>query len=86
MPQRRILSLWFPRLAAERCLRQGFGLPGVPFAVVGEDHNAQVLVSLSAEGRESSIDGMVAAGYSLRRTYVLLDAEKVILLVWSWHL
>ena len=55
MPQRRILSLWFPRLAAERCLRQGFGLPGVPFAVVGEDHNAQVLISLSGEAQAAGL-------------------------------
>ncbi|MEM7720476.1 MAG: DNA polymerase Y family protein [Pseudomonadota bacterium] len=49
MPQRRILSLWFPRLAAERCLRTTRGLPAGPFAVVGDVKNAQVLVSLSAE-------------------------------------
>ncbi|MDD9922053.1 MAG: DNA polymerase Y family protein [Boseongicola sp.] len=49
MPNRRILSLWFPRLAAERAVRQGYGLPGAPFAVVGQENNAQVLVSLSAE-------------------------------------
>ena len=55
MPQRRILSLWFPRLSAERCLRQGFGLPGQPFAVVGEDRNAQVLVSLSAEAQAAGL-------------------------------
>jgi protein ImuB len=55
MPQRRILSLWFPRLSAERCLRQGFGLPGTPFAVVGEERNAQVLVSLSAEAEAAGL-------------------------------
>lgn len=55
MPQRRILSLWFPRLSAERCLRRGFGLPGVPFAVAGEDRNAQVLVSLSAEAEAAGL-------------------------------
>ena len=49
MPNRRILSLWFPRLAAERFLRLDRGLPPGPFAVVGEDHNAQVLMSLSVE-------------------------------------
>ncbi len=55
MPQRRILSLWFPRLSAERCLRQGAALPGVPFAVAGEDQNAQVLVSLSAEAEAAGL-------------------------------
>ena len=49
MKQRRILSLWFPRLGAERWLRLERGLPPRPFAVVGEEHNAQVLVSLSVE-------------------------------------
>ncbi|MEL7204842.1 MAG: DNA polymerase Y family protein [Pseudomonadota bacterium] len=48
MPKRRILSLWFPRLAAERCLRDRRGLPPGPFAVVGDVKNAQVLLSLSA--------------------------------------
>ncbi len=50
MKNRRILSLWFPRLAAERCLRARRGLPPQgPFAVVGDVHNAQVLTSLTAE-------------------------------------
>ncbi len=49
---RRILSLWFPRLAAERCLRQDRGLEPRPFAVVGDVQNAQVLVSLSADAED----------------------------------
>lgn len=55
MPQRRILSLWFPRLAAERCLREMRGLPPGPFAVVGDVRNAQVLVSLSAEAEAAGL-------------------------------
>ncbi|MEM9970039.1 MAG: DNA polymerase Y family protein [Pseudomonadota bacterium] len=57
MPQknRRILSLWFPRLAAERCLRQDRGLPPRPFAVVGEVRNAQILLSLSAEAEQAGL-------------------------------
>jgi len=55
MKQRRILSLWFPRLGAERCLRLERGLPPRPFAVVGEEHNAQVLVSLSVEAEASGL-------------------------------
>lgn len=55
MPQRRILSLWFPRLAAERALRQGAGIAGAPFAVVGDVQNAQVLVSLSDEAEEAGL-------------------------------
>jgi protein ImuB len=55
MPKRRILSLWFPRLAAERCLRETRGLPPGPFAVVGDERNAQVLVSLSAEAEAAGL-------------------------------
>ena len=47
MPNRRVLSLWFPRLAAERHLRRAPGLALHPFAVVAEVAQAQVLVSLS---------------------------------------
>lgn len=56
MPRRRILSLWFPRLAAERCLRQQRrGLLPAPFAVVGEERNAQVLASLSVEASAAGL-------------------------------
>lgn len=55
MPQRRILSLWFPRLAAERCLRDLRGLPVGPFAVVGDVRNAQVLVSLSEQAEVAGL-------------------------------
>ncbi len=55
MSQRRILSLWFPRLAAERAIRQGQGVPGVPFAIVGEEKNAQVLTSLSLEAGRAGL-------------------------------
>ncbi len=46
MAHRRILSLWFPRLAAERLLRQRRDALPVPFAVAGDRGGAQVLVSL----------------------------------------
>lgn len=55
MKHRRILSLWFPRLGAERCLRLERGLPPRPFGVVGEERNAQVLVSLSAEAEAAGL-------------------------------
>jgi protein ImuB len=67
MPNRRILSLWFPRLGAERCQRLERGLPAAPFAIVGEVGNAQVLVSLSGEAE--------AAG--LRRGQPLRDARAM---------
>ena len=49
IPQRRILSLWFPRLAAERFLRLGRGYPTTPFAVAGNRNGMQVLTSLPFE-------------------------------------
>ena len=45
---RRFLSLWFPRLGAERALRQDRGDPALPFAVVATQGPAQMLHSLSA--------------------------------------
>lgn len=62
MKSRRILSLWFPRLAAERCLRSSRGLPARALAVVGMVKNAQVLVSLSAEAEAAGL----ARGQPLR--------------------
>lgn len=48
MTVRRILSLWFPRLAAERALRLRRMAEPAPFAVVGDRNGAQVLTSLDA--------------------------------------
>lgn len=47
MQNRRILSLWFPRLAAERFLRLDRGFLDAPFAVVEAKGNLQTLSSLS---------------------------------------
>ncbi|MHA7876485.1 Y-family DNA polymerase [Roseivivax sp.] len=47
MPNRRILSLWFPRLGAERLIRRDPNLGQVPFATVEEQGNAQLLAALS---------------------------------------
>lgn len=46
--RRRILSLWFPRLGADRLLREMRGDPSMPFAVVATQGPAQILYSLSA--------------------------------------
>ncbi|MEM9318062.1 MAG: DNA polymerase Y family protein [Pseudomonadota bacterium] len=46
-PRRRILSMWFPRLSAERLMRQGLG-PG-PLAVVEERSNMRLLLATSAD-------------------------------------
>jgi protein ImuB len=55
MLARRILSLWFPCLAAERVLRQERGLAPGPFAVVADQGNMQVLVSLNAEAEAAGL-------------------------------
>ena len=53
MPPRRILSLWFPRLAAERILRRSPDLADQPLAIVADRRGALLLASLSgaAAGR-----------------------------------
>ncbi|KIC29024.1 Y-family DNA polymerase [Leisingera sp. ANG-M6] len=57
MPHRRILSLWFPRLGAERILRAERGGIAGPLAVVEEVSNTQVISALnlaaSAEGLQA---------------------------------
>lgn len=55
MPPRRILSLWFPRLAAEQVLRTEPGLAGRPLAVVGDRRGALVLRSLAAEAEAEGL-------------------------------
>ncbi|MDX5351082.1 MAG: DNA polymerase Y family protein, partial [Paracoccaceae bacterium] len=55
MPGRRILSLWFPRLAAERMQRIRQDVLPVPLAVVDEVNGAQVLASLSAEAEAAGL-------------------------------
>lgn len=67
MASRRILSLWFPRLGAERLLRQRRALPETAFAVVAEVDNAEVLVSLNA----------LAEGEGLRPGQPLRDARAM---------
>ncbi|WP_069301229.1 Y-family DNA polymerase [Neptunicoccus sediminis] len=49
MPIRRILSIWFPHLAAERVLRSHRGALLHPFAIVTQQGNALSLSSLSPE-------------------------------------
>lgn len=55
MLNRRILSLWFPRLGAERVLRFQRGNLNGPFAIVKEQGNMQSLDSLS---REAEAEGL----------------------------
>lgn len=54
---RRILSLWFPRLGAERLIRMGqAGMDDAPFAVLRDTGQMQVISSLS---RTASAAGLV---------------------------
>ena len=46
MPARRILSVWFPRLGADRLLRRLGDLHGAPFAVLEQTGQMQVISSL----------------------------------------
>lgn len=55
MANRRILSLWFPRMAAERVLRQRRDTLPVPFAIVAERNGAQVLASLNPEAEAAGL-------------------------------
>lgn len=55
MPPRRILSIWFPRLAAERLLRLGAACPDAPFAVVRDARQRQVLASVSAAAEAAGL-------------------------------
>jgi protein ImuB len=55
MSKRRVLSLWFPRLGAERLMRAGHGADGTPLAVIRDDHNAQVISSLNATAEAAGL-------------------------------
>ncbi len=62
MSSRRILSLWFPRLAAERVLRTEAGLAGQPLAVVAEARGALVLASLDRTAEVAGLRRGMALG------------------------
>jgi protein ImuB len=67
MPDRRILSLWFPQLGADRLMRRAPLLAEAPLVVVEEQQNAQVLTSLNA----------VARGHGLRVGQPVRDAHAM---------
>ncbi|WP_135502240.1 Y-family DNA polymerase [Roseovarius aestuariivivens] len=70
MPERRILSVWFPRLGAERLLRR-LALPhDVPFAVVRETGQMQVLISLSPAAEAAGL----RVGQPLRDAHAMCAA------------
>ena len=55
MPNRRILSLWFPRLGAERLIRAEPHLADIPFATVAQEGPAQLLSALSIRASEAGL-------------------------------
>jgi protein ImuB len=55
MSPRRILSLWFPRLAAERLQRAERRALPLPLAVVADQNGAQVLTALTAEAEAAGL-------------------------------
>lgn len=67
MARRRILSLWFPRLGAERLIRREPHLASLPLATMDEVGGGQRLVSLSDK---ASAQGLYA-GQPLRDAYAL---------------
>ena len=67
MPARRILSVWFPRLGAERLLRRRGDAGARPFAVVADDGQRQVLSSLSLEAEAAGL----TSGQPLREALAL---------------
>ena len=67
MKKRRILSVWFPRFGAERVIRRDPLLGDVPFGVVEEQQNSQVITSLNA----------AASGYGLRVGQPVRDAHAM---------
>lgn len=65
MPPRRVLSIWFPRLAAERILRHRY-VDG-PFVVVSQSNNALSLTSVCAQAQAQGL----SVGQSLSDARVL---------------
>lgn len=55
MSNRRILSIWFPRLGAERLIRQVPTLWDVPLAVVAEQGNMQTVASLNRAAAQAGV-------------------------------
>ncbi|MEO0939431.1 MAG: DNA polymerase Y family protein [Pseudomonadota bacterium] len=69
MPDRRILSLWFPRLGAERLLRREGLLEDRPLVVVEQVGNAQVVSSVCAQAAARGI----RVGQPVRDAHAMCD-------------
>jgi protein ImuB len=70
MPNRRILSLWFPRLGAERVLRQERGALEPPFAIVADLGNSQQIASVNTAAQRAG----VRVGQSVRDAHAVCAA------------
>lgn len=55
MSERRILSLWFPRLGAERLVRRNPALAGLPLAVIEQYGSAQTISAQSVEAQAAGV-------------------------------
>ncbi|MEO1779628.1 MAG: DNA polymerase Y family protein, partial [Pseudomonadota bacterium] len=55
MSDRRILSIWFPRLGAERLVRRQPLLADQPVAVVEDQQNMQLITSLNAIAQDAGL-------------------------------
>ncbi|MFK7752949.1 MAG: DNA polymerase Y family protein, partial [Sedimentitalea sp.] len=55
MSNRRILSLWFPRLGAERVLRAARRSDDAPLAIIAEVSNTQVITSLNVTAQTAGL-------------------------------
>jgi protein ImuB len=70
MAPKRILSLWFPRLGAERLLRARRGLPDQPFAVIEQAGPMQRIASVSVLAQGAG----VTPGQGLRDALAICPA------------
>ncbi|WP_136439461.1 DNA polymerase Y family protein [Pacificoceanicola onchidii] len=55
MPHRRVLSLWFPRLGAERLIRAEPWLADAPFVTVAEEGQAQLVAALNKKASAAGL-------------------------------
>ncbi|MGH1411919.1 MAG: Y-family DNA polymerase [Pelagimonas sp.] len=91
MAHRRILSLWFPRLGAERLIRAEPHLLGKPLAIVRDEGQAQVLSSLSPEASKLGIhlrqplrDAYAMCGDLITRPQSLRQEEAFLGVLHRW--
>ncbi|MEM6886730.1 MAG: DNA polymerase Y family protein [Pseudomonadota bacterium] len=67
---RRILSLWFPQMGADRLIRRAPVLAETPLAVIEEQHNTQTLISLNGPARTHGL----RVGQPVRDAHAMCEA------------